>query len=503
MKRISTKVQFSVSTALADRDTRTRAYAVVREASQAGNTVEFKSLPVLEMVLGLVLVILSIKISAGNESSLGRTAALFCLCGLITVYGIKRNPYTPFYVYAFVMPIFAALGTSVALVLGGTFAIFLHRDRLGWRWQFSWVGAAFCLWVLASVTWAERHYFEQDSYFVASLPAVVVAIVISGIRDPLFRRNLVLLVIGACVVGSLGSLRNWLQGTGEYRGGMSVFSLISPDIFSAWGIFGLIGALVWLLAGRPGAWLRLILIGSVPLILLGIGLCGYRAAIVAGALGVVLVGLCQKRYLQGILIVGAIVAASGLLYLVDPDMFSPVLSRFQTIQEDRGSERLDIWEGAMKVFADHRIIGVGCDNFKFAVSRYFGKELMAHSIYVGTLVEQGIVGFAIMLCWCGVLLRKTWGAQDRVWVFPLLVAFLVQAAFLHEFYYSCFWLVLGLAEGARPGKGGADSTLESAARAFHPRPSSHDHSQPPFDGMRANCRAKKRRPARPIKRTWR
>jgi hypothetical protein len=381
------------------------------------------------------------------------------------------------------MPIFSALGTSFALVLGGTLSVLLHRQRVHWKWQFSWAGLAFCLWAVASVAWAERHYFEQDGFFVVALPGLIAAIVISGIRDPLFRRNLVLLVIGACVVGSLGSLRNWLKGSGEFRGGMSVYSLIRPDIFSAWELFGLISALVWLLAGRPAAWLRLILIGAVPVILMGIGLSGYRAAIVASVLGVILVGLCQKRYVQGIVIVGAIAAAVGVLYLLQPDIFTPVLSRFQTINEDRGSERLDIWEGAIKVFQEYPVVGVGCDNFRFALSRRVGKDLMAHSIYVGTLVEQGIVGFTIMVCWFGVLLRKTWRAQDRVWVFPLLVAFLAQAAFLHEFYFICFWLVLGLAEGAAPGTADAQSIPGSIARTYHSRPSASYQSQRASGGI--------------------
>jgi hypothetical protein len=144
--------------------------------------------------------------------------------------------------------------------------------------------------------------------------------------------------------------------------------------------------------------------------------------------------------------------AAGMLYVVQPDMFAPVVSRFQTIQEDRGSERLEIWQGAMKAFRENPIIGVGCDNFKVAVNRYYGEEFLAHSIYIGTLVELGILGFGLMLWWFGTLARKTWQAQDRLWVFPLLVVYLFEGAFLHEFYFSCFWLALGLAEGALPAQ---------------------------------------------------
>jgi O-antigen ligase len=285
---------------------------------------------------------------------------------------------------------------------------------------------------------------------------MILAIVISGIRSPLFRRNIILMVVGACAIGSAFSLRHYLQGTGEYGNGRT-FALIQPDVFSAWEIFGFLGALVWLLRENSPIWLRGILIVSLLLIIAGIGLCGERAAILAGALGLFVVCICQKLVRQGLLIVAAVAAGALLLYVVEPDMFAPVLSRFDTIQEDRGSERLDIWTAALRVFCEAPIIGAGCDNFQFVVSRHLGEQVMSHSIYVGTLVELGIIGFAFLVAWIGVLLRKTWQAQDRLWVFPLLMVYLVQAAFLHEFYFSCFWLALGLAEGAAPARGSGAS----------------------------------------------
>jgi hypothetical protein len=422
-----------------------------RVRDQAGEKVEWRTLPVAELAMGLALTVISIKMSVGEQYSLGRAAILFAVCGLIVAYGFFRNPFTPFYVYAFVSPIYTAFGTSFALILGGTALVLLHRKKLQWEWAFSWVGVAFCLWTIASLVWAEAHCFGQDGFVAQALPPMVLAVIISGVGDPRFRRNLILLVVGACVAGSLGSLRNWSKGAVEFGGGMRVYSLIRPDVFSAWELFGLMGALAWLLAGRPAAWLRWILYSSLPVIVMGIGLCGYRAAILAAGLGVVAVSICQRRLCQGLAVVSAVLGAAAILYLVQPEMFAPVLARFETIQHDRGSERLDVWQGGLRVLGESPLIGVGCDNFKFAVSQHYGAEFMAHSIYIGTLVELGIVGFALMLCWFAVLLRKAWRSESRLWVFPLLIAYLFQAAFLHEFYFSCFWLALGLAEGARPG----------------------------------------------------
>jgi O-antigen ligase len=441
-----------------------------RPLSRTSDGLQLGSLPIPELMMGLLLLALSRALAVGGEVSWGRTTVLSFVCALITLYGVVRNQYTPFYVYGFIAPTFEAFGTSFALISGGTLAVLLHRATTHWKCQFSWAGLTFCLWSIASLIWAERLYFGQAGFLVQTVPPMLLATIIAGIRDPLFRRNLVLMVIGACVVGSLASLRNWSKGIVEFGGGMRVYSLIRPDIFSAWELFGLMGALAWLLAGWPAALLRSILICSVPLILMGLGLSGYRAAILSAGLGIILIGICQKRFLQGMLLVGLITTAAAIVYLVQPDIFAPVVSRFQTIQEDRGSERMDIWAGALQAFRESPVLGTGCDNFKSAVSRYYGAEFLAHSIYIGTLVELGIVGATLMLCWFAVLFRKAWRAQDRLWVFPLLGAYLCQAAFLHEFYFGCFWLALGLVEGAQSAGSAAARVPEGATPTLQRAP---------------------------------
>jgi hypothetical protein len=160
-----------------------------------------------------------------------------------------------------------------------------------------------------------------------------------------------------------------------------------------------------------------------------------------------------------------------LLYVVCPGIFDPVLLRFQTIEEDKGSERLGIWSAAFKVVAESPIIGVGVDNCATAIGRYYPTAYMAHSIYIGALVELGIIGVGLMLWWFASLSFKSWRAADRLWVFPLLVVYLAEGAFLHEFYFECFWLALGLAEGALAAQGGSWREEPRAPQRGQARPS--------------------------------
>ena len=408
---------------------------------------EGPALPIAVLAMGLVLMAVSQKLAAGGGNSPVRTLILFAICGMVVVYGFFRDPYAPLYCYALTTPITKAFGTGFALMLGAAVLIVLKRDICRWKWQFSLPGLAFCLWSVAGLIWAEQIFVGLDSYVAQALAPMLVAFLVSGLRAPVFRRKLILMVTIGCVIGSLASLRNWFHGVGEIGSGGRFYSLIAPDPFSAWELFGIFGGVAWLAGKDTARWLRWGLICVLPLLVVGLGLCGFRAAILAAVVGIVMVGICQKQLLRvlGLLLLALVpVVAAAILV---PNLFGTILSRFGTITADRGSERLDIWVGALKLFWEHPIIGCGLDNFKLVIGRLYGEDILPHSIYIGTLVELGSIGVVLMLAWFAVLLRKAWTTPERIWVFPLLVAYLFQAAFLHEFYFPCFWLAIGLVEG--------------------------------------------------------
>jgi O-antigen ligase len=277
---------------------------------------------------------------------------------------------------------------------------------------------------------------------------MLLAFLIAGLRDSAFRRNLMLMVVVACCFGTIFSFRNWHAGIGEMGSGGRFYSLTRPDTFSAWLLFGIFGAIAWLLDGGAPKWLRWFLLSSIPWQVCGLGLCGFRAAILAAGLGVIMVCLCLKHPLKMLGLVSlAALPVVGVTLLV-PNLFNTVLARFGTIEADRGSARLDIWEGALKMFWDRPLAGYGLDNFKIISGRFYSRAMLPHSIYVGTLVELGVIGAVLLLLWLVTLLRKASRTPERVWVLPLITAYIFQAMFLHEFYFSCFWIAIALVEGS-------------------------------------------------------
>ncbi|MEK7785281.1 MAG: O-antigen ligase family protein, partial [Chloroflexota bacterium] len=67
--------------------------------------------------------------------------------------------------------------------------------------------------------------------------------------------------------------------------------------------------------------------------------------------------------------------------------------------------RIQLWRSALKMFADHPILGVGLDNFLYA---YRGKYILpeaweepnlphAHNIFLDALTRLGVLGFAALV----------------------------------------------------------------------------------------------------------
>jgi O-antigen ligase len=120
---------------------------------------------------------------------------------------------------------------------------------------------------------------------------------------------------------------------------------------------------------------------------------------------------------------------------------------------------------ALRMFADHPIIGVGAGNYPARYLEY-SEEIgldqrpearNAHSLYLQQLSELGIVGSIIVLSLLWLGLSGAWRARrvleqrDKLLaegIFVALVGFLLNGVFLHLAYESYFWLVLGLALAA-------------------------------------------------------
>jgi len=128
--------------------------------------------------------------------------------------------------------------------------------------------------------------------------------------------------------------------------------------------------------------------------------------------------------------------------------------------------RLQLWPAAIELFRRHPIFGVGAGNFEMLLPTVglHGIQTHASSLWLQTLAEQGIVGFAALLGFAYVAVRETFALRRDSAL--SLAAFLAIASLLaHQLIDDLFffpkvaalcWLLLGMGTATVVGSGHHD-----------------------------------------------
>ena len=142
-----------------------------------------------------------------------------------------------------------------------------------------------------------------------------------------------------------------------------------------------------------------ILFGSIIMIMLfGIGISGSRGGFLGLGVIVIVFILHGKQKVTFSMIAATLAI---LLFALLPEIF---VSRLQEAIESQGSGRLGIWYVGWHALQKYWLIGAGASNFtevynEFAgYAPYFmGYGRGPHNIYLGLLIELGVIGFAILI----------------------------------------------------------------------------------------------------------
>lgn len=143
-----------------------------------------------------------------------------------------------------------------------------------------------------------------------------------------------------------------------------------------------------------------------------------------------------------------VVAFLSLPYLPG---FSGVMERFNSA-DSSGSGRIYIWNVAIYRFKEKFFLGHGAESFGYLYYELGKTKIKAvHSTQLTTLVEQGIVGFSLLMFITLFISLKGYLNLSRtkgVWLLAAFTSFYVQSMFLSLLQTRAFWLVLGLFAGA-------------------------------------------------------
>jgi O-antigen ligase len=130
------------------------------------------------------------------------------------------------------------------------------------------------------------------------------------------------------------------------------------------------------------------------------------------------------------------------------------------IAQTNVDSRLVRWQAALRMLAEHPVLGVGPGGFRreyVDVSRMAELDQpspVAHSMYLEVAAELGVVGLLLFVGIITVALVSSQRAvrlgADRSTAAAIqasLLAMLVAAAFLSEQYYMSLWAVIAIACG--------------------------------------------------------
>ena len=253
----------------------------------------------------------------------------------------------------------------------------------------------------------------------------------------------------------LGSERSGFFSAGWFMGDGNDF---------AWSLNIAIPFVLYWFMRSKGILVRSITLAFFVVMLVGVVGTGSRGAFVAlASILIYLAVVVNKRKTTGILVL-AVIAAIGLA--VAPPNYG---SRIQTItnyEEDSSAMgRIHAWKAAVRMAADHPILGVGAGSFSSAYGRDYRREgdpvrwISTHSIYFKILSEYSFLGLAVLLAICFSNLsmnRRSWLAirgspglfsLDERWPRILnmsMIGFMVGGLFLTGVNYLHIFILTAL-----------------------------------------------------------
>jgi O-antigen ligase len=345
------------------------------------------------------------------------------------------------------------------------------------RREILWAAGAYCAWAVASTLWTvnpENGFAEGGTGFaIASLALslsymAAFAFLVETTQD--LRRIGVTIWFTAVAVGLVAVAQYLLVGYGRavaYEGDANFFAALQ-----------VISIPICVIVASQLKNPRLRAIGFIGVaIVAGSVFVSLSRGGLLGLFGVLILVFFQpyrtmfrsrtdKRIALVVILIG-----SGVLFY---GAFNGLVARGESLfnTADGGSGRTNLWHAAETGWHEHEVHGLGYGAFpsqsnrlllstpgvEFSAYKLRSTGQVAHSAYVGTLVELGVVGLAIFLGVLAMLLRTVLWARRRALArgddlvasiatsfLIAIVGFIVVSFFLSTETDRSLWVMLGLA----------------------------------------------------------
>lgn len=321
-------------------------------------------------------------------------------------------------------------------------------------------------WLTLSLAWAPNTAQAAGSAWRWWAIVLVLLIVATAITT----EKLLTLAVGAYVVGALLSLgQSALTGGVATEDDRLASSVGNPNTLAAVLVSAIPLALA-LSVVRPTVGVRLACYATVVALTIGIVPTQSRGGLVAGlAMWLAAVVVLPNRR-QVVAIGGLVLATIAIAFALNPAAWERV-----TIDDPRGTGRVDIWTVAWSMFRDHPITGVGVGNFGRVAPDYVRDvgplervdlvietpDRTVHNSFLELLSENGIpalvmfVAIALACMRAALQSAREFAAQGRRELVALSHGlFVATAGLLASYFFASpavdrrLWILLGLSLAA-------------------------------------------------------
>ena len=300
----------------------------------------------------------------------------------------------------------------VALMASWILPRALKRERIAQPARIAWPLAAYIAVLLFSLAHAWVMPPGGGSYpGVAMLKSVwqstiglaVYFIVVNTVTDRKQVRNLLVTFAIGCSLGALIALHQFIGASGDRRIAGALGDINDLGAYFAMCVSVLAG--LAFASGAFSGWKRMAVWAAAALALIGVALPKSRGAFVGAAAGLGIMTYLTNR--RAIVIFLIVLASSPLWapgFIKDRVAETTITASVESgAWEDQYSGidptvtvRFDIWKIAMAAFVKSPIIGYGYAAVPYITGKVLERPYSAHSLYVETAAQSGIVGLVVL-----------------------------------------------------------------------------------------------------------
>lgn len=296
-----------------------------------------------------------------------------------------------------------------------------------------------------SILWSKDS--EMGSYYILAMINMVLLISIASTLS-WNKKDIHLLLLAFQISAAVFSLllisrgqlyqgfRSTLVVNGQEQDPNNFSAMLAiPTLISLWKI---LNKRYIVLFHRNSNILNYLCLGFNIIAMLMLGSRGGLFGLLCGALFLVFLNnrfASNNKVSQGKLLAPKVILLIAVfLFFIFPYLDQQTLQRLSTerIKQDKGSDRLLIWDIALTQFSNAPLLGMGVGSFQ-GVSK-----MGVHNQFIIVLVESGIIGLVLFLIPLIVLFKKTW--KNKVSLLPaILIATFIVIFFLDAYNKKYFW----------------------------------------------------------------